>query len=198
MWLVASSRDGTLVAMGESSIPLVHVRGRGPLVLQLRLVGVMISVLASLTTWALLAPDDGAGSTPLQRVGLAVVVAVALAWQLWLLRPSVVVTAHEVQLRGLWATTSMPADDVVAFETTIVRMPLDLVQRNVGLVVRRADGTASVFGWVGWMDMISPFLTGASRPPTRSQQKVLSRLGAALEVARGSRPGSSGTAVAPH
>ena len=53
--------------MGESARPLVRIRGRGPALLQLRVVGGVSTVLLGSATWSALAPDaalEAARSAP--------------------------------------------------------------------------------------------------------------------------------------
>ena len=182
--------------MGES-VRLVRIRGRGPALLQLRVIGVLSAALLGSATWSALAPDTG-GPTAAQRVGLGAVVLAAVLWQLWLFRPSVEVGSDDVLIRDVWSTTAIPLGYVVGFEPAVIRLPLDVTARTVALVVRRSDGPPTVVRWVAWMDMISPLLTGATRPPTASQQKVVARLEDALAAARGVAGGADGASSAPH
>jgi hypothetical protein len=124
----------------------------------------------------------------LELLPLAMVLALALAWQAALLRPGVVIGTEDVELRGLLSTRRIARAVVASVAVEAVRRPLDAMAREVDLVVTTTDGRRAVTRWVAWQDLVSPFVTsGTTRPATRSQERVLTRLRDALAARPPSR-----------
>ncbi|HTO01333.1 MAG TPA: hypothetical protein VL068_11720 [Microthrixaceae bacterium] len=126
----------------------MKVRARGPLILVLRLagpVGVFACALSYLMGTAGLA-------------WLLTAVAIGIAWQVWLLRPGIVVTSEAVTLRGLWADTTLTLESIQRFRVARERTALDQLARSVKLVVELRDGTEITCRWIGWQDLVSTWL----------------------------------------
>jgi hypothetical protein len=146
----------------------IRVRGRGPDLLQARIVG------AVATAFLVLSSLPGSVAVAIGVVGVS--------WQLWLCRVGVVVTATEVRVRGPIGSWSTPLSGVQSFSVVRRREPLDVFVRSVQLIVHLSDGSERVVRWVAWQDYVTPFLVSTERPVTRSQRTIVDRLNEATDV----------------
>ena len=102
------------------------------------------------------------------------------AWQVLLMRPGVAVSAEGVRVTGLLGAELIPVADVEGFGVRIKRAPLDQLDRAVVLVIHLTNGDERICKWVAWQDFASALMTAERPLPSRSQQRVLDRLGKAL------------------
>ena len=148
----------------------IVVRGRGPRIFLLRLLGIVVagaSVVGYLHGTA-------------HPAAATVVVVLATAWLVLLHRPKVVVSANSVALYRLIATTVLPKSSIEAFDVVRRRRLFDQLERVRCLRVRLDGHDDVLIPWVEWRDYTSPWIVGDRPLPTRAR-RVLEKLNSTLQ-----------------
>ena len=139
------------------------VRGRGPFLVNLRVIG------APLGLFAVLFGSANAGNT-----GALLGAGFAIAWQALLFRPRIVVTEQIVTVHFLWR--SHRADRTTLESVDLTSSTMMWYRTHELLVV--LDDKALFFPWIAWMDQSWWWF---ERPtPTPRQARVLERLRSAI------------------
>lgn len=160
---------GSVATVRKEAEPRTIVRARGPFVLNLRSIGLVVS--------ALLVPVAGVPGRP--GLSIAIACAVFVVWQALLFRPRIVVDDRGLHVYRLFRSLHRPVATIESIDL-LERRLLWYPTRQLCLVI---DGRTTVFPWVAWMGNTEAWF-GWSK--AASQERVLAKLRRAASQGDGS------------